>query len=265
MSLAGFAYGSVVQPVGPASVSVAGNRVDCQCAAVDEWYVNGPGGLEQGFTVAQASKAAAGDSPGSEITLELALGGDLRAVVNAAGTGLSLSRPDGTAALGYTGLAACDASGASCRLGSRSATTAAIRRSGSMSATPAQGPITIDPFVQQTTLSASDGVPSDRFGSSVAISGDTLVVGAPSGVCNLTAGNNHGGAYVFVEPATGWSNTATMTETAKLTASDGVAGDCFGASVAISGDTIVVGAPNAPASNGAGGPSGPGRVRPTSS
>ena len=44
---------------------------------------------------------------------------------------------------------------------------------------------------------------------------------------------------MFVKPAGGW---ASATETAKLTASDGAAGDDLGQSVAISGDTIVAGA-----------------------
>jgi hypothetical protein len=47
---------------------------------------------------------------------------------------------------------------------------------------------------------------------------------------------------VYTKPLSGWSST---TETAKLTASDGVAGDDFGYSIAVLGDTIVTGAPNA--------------------
>jgi len=73
----------------------------------------------------------------------------------------------------------------------------------------------------------------DIFGVSVAISGDTIVVGA-SGEDSYT-----GSAYVFVKPTDGWSN---MTKTAKLSASDGAMFDWFGHSVTISGDTIVVGA-----------------------
>lgn len=75
----------------------------------------------------------------------------------------------------------------------------------------------------------------EEMGTSVAISGGVAVVGA-NNESSLT-----GAAYVFVEPATGWVN---MTQTATLTASDGVAGDGFGQAVAISGDTIVVAAQN---------------------
>jgi FG-GAP repeat protein len=94
-----------------------------------------------------------------------------------------------------------------------------------------------DPIRQHAKLVASDGFSLDEFGSSVAESGDTVVVGAslagaPSG--------GPGAAYVFVKPATGWYGT--ITESAKLTASDAVDQADFGAAVGISGNTIVVGA-----------------------
>ena len=86
--------------------------------------------------------------------------------------------------------------------------------------------------VQQAVLTASDGAVLSELGYSVAISGNTVVVGAAGGHA----------AYVFTESGSGWAN---MTQVAKLTASDGnaYAGGQFGASVAISGNTIVVGAP----------------------
>ncbi len=76
------------------------------------------------------------------------------------------------------------------------------------------------------------------FGHSVAVHGDTIVVGAYEENHPATT-TNAGAAYVFTKPATGW---ADMNETARLTASDAVASDEFGASVAVHGDTIVVGA-----------------------
>jgi FG-GAP repeat len=83
------------------------------------------------------------------------------------------------------------------------------------------------------TLAATDG--SEYFGSSVSISGNTIVVGDPDTYYSTSAG----AAYVYVKPAGGWIN---MTQTAKLTSSDGVVKDEFGASVSISGSTIAVGA-----------------------
>ncbi len=94
-------------------------------------------------------------------------------------------------------------------------------------------------LTQVAKLTASDAAVNDFFGGSVSISGNTVVVGA----CNATIGANggQGASYVFTEPASGWTN---MTQTAKLTASDGRANDEFGASVSISGNTLVVGADN---------------------
>lgn len=80
-------------------------------------------------------------------------------------------------------------------------------------------------------LTASDGVTDDNFGYSVSMSGDVIVVGAYKD-------DGDGSAYVF-EKGSLWSD---MTETAKLTASDGATNDWFGASVSISGDIIAVGA-----------------------
>ena len=83
---------------------------------------------------------------------------------------------------------------------------------------------------QQAELKASDGAPSDQFGTSVAISGSTAVVGA------YRKDSGAGAAYIFVRSGTTW------TQQAELTASDRAAGDGFGSSVAISGSSVVVGA-----------------------
>jgi len=87
---------------------------------------------------------------------------------------------------------------------------------------------------QQAHLIASDGAADDLFGISVALSGDTALVGA----CFYNVGGNfrQGSAYIFTRSGTSWSQQA------KLTAADGAAGDFFGGSVALSGDTALVGA-----------------------
>jgi hypothetical protein len=81
-------------------------------------------------------------------------------------------------------------------------------------------------------LVASDGADGDGFGRSVAIEGDTAVVGAPTGP------DYRGAVYVFTRSGDGW------TQTAKLTASDRESGARLGSSLAIDGDTIVAGAPD---------------------
>ena len=89
---------------------------------------------------------------------------------------------------------------------------------------------------QTVKLTADDGAAGDYFGVSVAVDGDTAVVGA---YLDDDKGTNSGSAYVFVKPASGW---ADGTQTVKLTADDGATGDRFGVSVAVDGDTAVVGA-----------------------
>jgi len=93
---------------------------------------------------------------------------------------------------------------------------------------------------QLAELTASDGSTGDDLAWSVSVNGNTIAVGAP----NASIGSNsaQGAVYVFVKPAGGWTN---MTQTAKLTASDGASGDQLGWSVSISGHTVVAGAPNA--------------------
>jgi hypothetical protein len=89
--------------------------------------------------------------------------------------------------------------------------------------------------MHRARLNSSGQRPQDDFGDAVAIGGDTVVVGA-IGVAGQKG--EGGAAYVYVKPQGGWMN---MTQTATLTPSD--TAYFFGASVAISGDTIVVGAP----------------------
>lgn len=91
---------------------------------------------------------------------------------------------------------------------------------------------------QQAKLTPSDGAAGDRFGVSVALSGDTALVGARFAVVDDNL--EQGAAYVFVHDGDGgWRQQG------KLTASDGVELDGLGVSVALSGDTALVGADGA--------------------
>ena len=90
-------------------------------------------------------------------------------------------------------------------------------------------------YDQVAKLTAGDAAASDQFGISVAIDGDTIVVGACS---DADAGSKSGSAHVFRTSDGG----ATYGQVAKLTAADAAASDLFGYSVAIDGNTIVVGA-----------------------
>ena len=97
-------------------------------------------------------------------------------------------------------------------------------------------------WVEQSLLKATRATPEARFGHAVALSGDTMVVGAPNegatpgGPATKGTGVGAGAAYVFVREAGVWVEKST------LRASNAGTGDRFGWSVGISGDTIVVGA-----------------------
>ncbi len=86
---------------------------------------------------------------------------------------------------------------------------------------------------EETQLSAGDGQAGDHFGGPVALSGDTAVVGA------WNAHHGAGAAYVFVRTTSGWTQQAT------LAADSGNPDHWFGVSVALSGDTALIGAPMA--------------------
>ncbi|MPZ21721.1 MAG: hypothetical protein GEV06_28105, partial [Luteitalea sp.] len=86
---------------------------------------------------------------------------------------------------------------------------------------------------EQEKLTAADGAADNAFGRSLALDGDTLVVGAPGAEVD---GNGFQGAVYVLTRSEG-----TWTETAKLTAADGATSDRFGQAVALEGDTLIVG------------------------
>lgn len=226
------------------------NRVDYARAGIDEWYVNGPLGLEQGFTV---SRGAAGDA-GRHLALSLALSGNVQPSVSADGTAIQLAH-EGGPSLRYGGLSARDASGRTLtsRLALHGATvTIEVDTSG------ASYPVTIDPLIGQGDErplpigETEDG----RFGFSIALSADgaTALVGAP-------ADNGFAGAaWVFTRVGSTWTqqgpkltvNEATDAEEEEQCAAD--VNECgFGRSVSLSanGDTALIGAPRAKEAQGA--------------
>ena len=91
-------------------------------------------------------------------------------------------------------------------------------------------------WTRQAKLLPSDGAAFDQFGTEVAISGDTAIIGAPF---DDDSGNASGSAYIFVHEGSG-----SWTQQAKLLAGDGATGDAFGTSVAVDSGTAVIGALN---------------------
>ena len=282
LTLTGWGYGKALAPIAPTSPRANGQRVEYVHGALTEWYVNRSSGLEQGFTLAAPPRGArrearlrlemtlsgqlvaeasggsilfsdtngtrlrydrlkAWDASGKELAAEMKLAenrlilevDDLRALYPV--TVDPTIRNEAAKLLASDG-AASDLFGISVAVSGDTVVVGVIldddNGSGSGSAyvfeKPTGGWAGI--LNEAAKLLASDGAASDRFGGSVAVSADTVVVGAvPSG-----------SAYVFEKPAGGWAGT--VNEAAKLVASDGAASDGFGYSVAVSGDTVVVGA-----------------------
>ena len=222
---------------------------------------------------ATAPKRSEGGQPGT-LNFLLTVRGGLRPEVQADGRGVRFVDAQGAAALTYSELTVLDADGRKLParfeaveenpLGSRGRESAHSSEEGNLrrltsAATEslrlaidergARYPLTIDPIAQQAYLKASNTEASytdyfDEFGYSVAVSGNTVVVGAwvedgsATGVNGNQSDNSaffSGAAYVFVRNGTNW------TQQAYLKASNTGAGDGFGR-VAVSGDTVVVGA-----------------------
>jgi hypothetical protein len=89
---------------------------------------------------------------------------------------------------------------------------------------------------QAVLVDSATGEPSDYFGNSVALDGDTAVIGAPAKTVGVNA--QQGQAYVFVRSGTSWFQQAVLADSVA-----GAAMDSFGVSVALSGDTLVISAP----------------------
>ena len=233
---------------GKATITVDKNRVSyARDETVEEWFINDTRGLEHGFTIHRRP-----DGVGKHLRLRLAVRGDLRAepVDDHAVRFVNEARAN---VLNYAGLKVSDANGRT--LAGRLDITPTNQVHIVVDDRLASYPITVDPIAQQAYIKASNTGEFDKFGFSVAVSGDTLVVGAfgersngvgvnpPSQTDNSAVFS--GAAYVFVRTSGSWSQQAY------LKASNSGEGDQFGYSVAVSGDTIVVGAWGE-ASNGVG-------------
>jgi hypothetical protein len=230
LALRSYGYGNALRAVDSATPHADGNRVEYRRGPLTEWYVNGPVGLEQGFTIARSL----GKANGQPLTIALALSGDLTATLDKSATALTLGGAENHAAIQYAGLTATDAAGKQLRARMALQGKQLLLR---VDDNGARYPVVIDPWIRLAELTYADGKSDTYSGYSVAVSGNTIVVGAPS----FTRHDLKGAAYVFVEPSSGWAN---MTQTAKLVTTDGTPKNSldFAVSVAIDGNTVVVGA-----------------------
>ena len=226
----GYGRGTILDHVADPTLTADGGRVEYQYAdGVTEWYVNGPLGLQQGFTF-ESRPASLVDGP---LEVRIAMSGDVTVEVNENGTTAFLRSQESLNSLKYGGLYAYDATGA--ELGARlQATSSGL--SIIVDDAGAEYPITIDPFIEKNYLAGSADDAREEFGVSVSISGDTVVVGAP----DVGWSSIHGAVYLFTVSE---GEQTSADEAIVLTSPRSGSGDAFGGSVFISGDTIVVGAP----------------------
>jgi len=243
LSLKDIGYGSALTPVSKATPSVKANRVTYARAGLSEFYVNGPAGLEQGFTIQRAPAEAQSGA----LTLSMALSGNTHAKLAANGQSITLSHGGGPT-LRYSGLSATDANGHALR------SSLALQGGQLLLRVSAQGaryPLHIDPFVQQgEKLTAKSGEEKGEgsFGFSVALSpeGNTALIGA--------AENNKkvGAAWVFTRSGTTWTQQgAVLTPKSGEESGEGEFG--FSVSLSAEGTTTyaLIGAPGNSTNSGA--------------
>ncbi|HST33224.1 MAG TPA: hypothetical protein VLJ80_06860 [Solirubrobacteraceae bacterium] len=221
-------YGRLLRPLGKATLSARANLVSYSRGSIGEWYVNGPLGVEHGFTLASAPRPG-GVGP---LTLAIDLHGNTLPTLAPGGRSI-LFRRAGKDAFEYGGLRATDAAGRT--LPSRLALDGR-RVLLHVDAARARYPVTIDPLIQQgEKLTGGAEAGQGLAGWSVAVSadGNTALVGGPGDE------GQRGAAWVFTRTGTTWSQQGS-----KLTAGGESAEGAFGISVALSGDgnTALIGA-----------------------
>lgn len=253
LQLTAYGYENNTYALTPSTLQASENRVEYlyilpggeTTRQLTEWYINGPLGIQQGFTLHTPPFLKTAGAP---LKLVLELSGDMHAEVAQDLHSLTLLGAQEQPLFYYRNLKVTDAAGRELQAWLRAGESVNGPSSSPKTKTTfsiqindqgARYPLTIDPFVQRAKLTSSDGRGGDHFGDSVANSNNTIVVGAP--YSDIGGNDAQGAAYVFVKPASGWTN---MTQTAKLSASAGAAVDAFGSAVAIDGDTIVIGAPS---------------------
>jgi hypothetical protein len=233
------AQGAQIFPTAIAEGDLVGDRERVEyhwSRDVVEWYTNSADGVEHGLTLAAPPAGA----DGSTVELAFALRGSLAPELDGDGRMLRLKDAGGRTVLHYDQLAVYDATGRSLpAYFSLSSGGEAKSLHITIDATGAAYPLTVDPLIhaQEKKLTSSDAAEGDQFGYSVAVSGDTVIVGA---YLEDGAGTDRGAAYIFERNKLG---TDYWGEVRKLQITNPENEAHFGYSVAISGDTAVVGAP----------------------
>ncbi|MGE0884374.1 MAG: putative Ig domain-containing protein [Blastocatellales bacterium] len=230
LRLQSIGFGSELQQVAPGEVSGHQQTIEIKRDGLREWFVNGPEGLEHGFTLDERPQSAI-RNPQSALRLALQVGDGWRVTANEDGQSVTLHGGNNQL-INYGKLAVQDQQG---RAVPARLTVADEQVVIEVEDREAAYPLTIDPlFTLQKQLLANDGADFDLFGYAVSLDGNTAIVGAPYDEVTHT---DQGSVYVFVRSGANW------TFQQKLFAADGQPGDKFGSALAISGDTALIGAP----------------------
>jgi hypothetical protein len=232
LALDAVGYGALRALGTPAMPRANGNRVSYSHAGIDEWYVNGPLGLEQGFTIARPR----GARNSTQLMLGIAVRGNARASLQSDRRAVTLARA-GAAPLNYGALSVTDARGhklpASLSLKAGQIVITIDTRGGTY-------PLRVDPLVEQQKLSVGDEIGAEpfggesfggRLGASVALSedGSTALVGASGDDENV------GAAFVYTRSGSNWIQQGPKLTVPAKSELFGP-GNKFGASVALSAD-----------------------------
>ncbi|HTY97271.1 MAG TPA: hypothetical protein VMB91_09545 [Solirubrobacteraceae bacterium] len=271
-------FGASPGTLAGSSPRASSNRVSYSHPGIDEWYANGPLGLEQGFTVARPAGAGA---VGRQLTIAIGVGGsDVQPVLAAGGRSVSFERAGRTVLL-YGDLSATDARGRALPSSLGVEKGRIVLR---VDTSRARYPLRVDPLVQNGALLEGEGEKAlGGLHVALAADGDTLLItgreqgfmesgdvwvfvrsgsswtqqgeplkvtpelGEPFSLALSGDGNTalvgmaspSGAAWVFTRSGGTWSSGTELVPTSR------VAGDYFGVSVALSGDgeTALVGAP----------------------
>jgi hypothetical protein len=161
-------FGMTLQdhPGSGSPVLLRDGRLELPHGEVTEWFVNTSGGLEHGFTIARKLSNAT-------LRLTIAVTGDYAPILQ--DNVVHLRAADGSR-LTYGGLKSWDATGRT--LASHAEVHGSYIHL-FVDDADAQYPVTVDPLFQETAITASDPTPTTRFAHSIAASGETVVIGAP--------------------------------------------------------------------------------------
>jgi hypothetical protein len=234
LELLAYGYDGELKETTHGKRSVRRNRVEyLRDPDLTEWFLNGPLGIEHGFTV---QSPPSGRTQASDLVFEIGVSGDLHPRQLKAGKSIAFLAAGGAQAFQYREAYAQDADGKLLPV-SMNLNAASERVIIRVNDEGAVYPLTIDPLIVAETklLPPISLEQSDYFGRwRIGLSGNTAVIGAPGDDDN---GGSAGAAYVFDYSGSAW----TLTQ--KLIGADTNSLDIFGSAVAIDADTIVVGAP----------------------